>query len=594
MERSWYARLIITLGVLLASAYYVAPTVIYFMASPEVRRSKEELAKLFPSWLPKNRMNLGIDLQGGLHLVMGVDTEKAVQDRADRVSDELFNDMKEKGKPPKSVKRKGDSPDLEVVLSSADDWDTFKELIEGYGDTWTVRSHSGDTVHFAMTEKYETSLRDDAVAQAQKTLRNRIDPSGLIEPEVRKRGTNSVLIQIAGLTAEEERRIKNDIIGKTAQLEFKMVDDDSKYFEELAATATLPEGVQLSSESFRGPEESVLTPRYLQGPSKDVLDRLIRTKPPAPDRVVRYQDITPRDSKTKLFRTWLLDRKTPLTGDSLVNAFVAFDNDKNQYYVAMKFDQKGAVTFGRLTAENVRKRMAIVLDENVDSAPVIEGPIPNGNASITLGGFKSQQEILDDAKALSVVLKAGALPAPVFTQEERTVGATLGEDALSKGRQAITWTTVLIVIMMLVYYRGSGAAGLFALAANMLILLAVLAVAGATLTLPGIAGFALTIGMAIDANIIQFERVRDELRAGKVPRAAVDAGFDKAFSAIFDAHATTCLSALVLLQYGSGPIRGFATTLLAGSIINIFTAVIVPRIILDYFTKGRRASTLSI
>src|SRR5262245_45091789 len=187
MESSWYWRLVIVLAVVGLSAYYVAPTTIYFLASPEVRRSKEELKKAIPDWLPKHRMNLGIDLQGGLHLVMGVDTEKAVQDRTDRVGDEVFNDMKDKGKPPKSVRRPGDSPELEVMLSNSDDWETLRDLVKGYGDGWEVRSHAGERVVFGMTDKYETTLRDDAVSQAQKTLRNRIDPHGLIEPEVRKR-----------------------------------------------------------------------------------------------------------------------------------------------------------------------------------------------------------------------------------------------------------------------------------------------------------------------------------------------------------------------------------------------------------------------
>lgn len=592
MEKSWYWRLVLIVGAVTLAAYYVAPTAIYFLAPPETRRSKEQVKALIPEWLPKKRMNLGIDLQGGLHLVMGVDTEKAVQDRADRAGDELFEELKEKGKAPKSVKRLGDEPELEILLNSSDDFATFQEMAKNYGDTWEIRSHSGDRVIFSMSDQYETTLRHDAVAQAQKTLRNRIDKYGVTEPEVRTRGANSIQIQIAGLTADEEREVKDGIIGKTAQLEFKVVDDTSSYFSDVAAKG-LPEGVELTSEAYRGRDEALLSPRFLEGPSKEALEAVIRANPPPADRVVRFQEVS-MPNQPKKWRTWLLDRKTPLTGDSLTNAFVAFDNDKSQYYVAMKFDAKGAVIFERLTRENTRGRMAIVLDDTVDSAPVIEGPIPNGNASITLGGFKNQQEILDDAKALSIVLKAGALPAPVYPQEERTVGATLGDDAVQKGKSAVFWTVCIIIVMMLGYYRGAGAVALAALAVNILMLMAALSAFEATLTLPGIAGLALTIGMALDANIIQFERIRDELRAGKTARAAVDAGFDKAFSAIFDSNVTTALAAVVLLQYGSGPIRGFATTLLVGVLINTFTAVLIPRLILDYFTRGRRVSTLSI
>jgi preprotein translocase subunit SecD len=571
----------------------VAPSLLYFNAPPEVRRSKEELKKLIPSWLPQKRMNLGIDLQGGLHLVMGVDTEKALQDRADRAGDEIFEQMKQKGKPLKKAWRPGDDPLLEIVMNNPADWDTLKEILDERRGNWEVKSRIGDTVRFGMLETYQASLREDAVAQAQKTLRNRIDTYGVTEPEVRKRGSNSILIQIAGLTADDEQNIKDRVIGKTAQLEFKMADDEATYFADLAKKG-LPEGVTLSSESYRGQGDAVVQPTFLVAKNKEALAQLIKDNPPPADRVVRFQEERTSQGGEKKWRTWLLDRKTPLTGDSLVNAQVAFDNDKNNYFVSMRFDQHGAVIFEQLTRNNVKKRMAIVLDDIVDSAPVIEGPIPNGNASITLGGFKNQKEILEDAKALSIVLKAGALPAPVYPQEQRTVGATLGDDAVAKGKASVLATLVMIVVLLCVYYRGSGVVACFALAFNMLLLLAALTLIGATLTLPGLAGLALTVGMAVDANIIQFERIREELRLGKTARAAVDAGFDKAFSAIFDANVATLLAAVVLYQYGSGPIRGFATTLALGVLMNTFTAVVVPRLILDYFTKALRVQELSI
>ena len=242
----------------------------------------------------------------------------------------------------------------------------------------------------------------------------------------------------------------------------------------------------------------------------------------------------------------------------------------------------------------MRKRVAIVLDDIVDSAPVIQNRIPNGNVSITLGGYKSHQEILADAQALAVVLNAGALPAPVYPQEERTVGATLGDDAVSKGKNALLAAVIVTMLVMIGYYRASGAIAVLSMSINMLLLFATLATIKATMSLPGLAGLALTVGMAVDANIIQFERIREELRLGKTVRAAVDGGFDKAFSAIFDSNATTALSAVVLMQYGSGPIKGFAVTLFIGVVINTFTAVIIPRICLEYLTRGRRVQELSI
>ncbi|MCK6545265.1 protein translocase subunit SecD [Myxococcota bacterium] len=592
MERSWYWKLVLVLAVVGLAAYYTAPTIFYLASPPEVRRSKDKLAEAIPSWLPNKRMNLGIDLQGGLHLVMGVDTEKAVLDRADRVGDELVSAMKEKSKPLASVTRVGDRPTLEIKLNASDDFDTLKTVIEAYGDTWVLQSHLGTSVTFAMADAFEEQVRNDSVEQALKTLRNRIDAYGVKEAEIRRRGTNSILIQIAGITEDEEESIKGGIIGKTAQLEFKLVDDDSTYLEELAAKG-LPAGVTLERDSYRGREDALVMDRFLLADSKDLLQKAIALQPPPSDRVIRFEEVKQKAGPSK-WRTWLLERKTQLTGDFLVDAFVQRDTDQNSWFVSMRFDPKGAEIFGRLTAENVKRRMAIVLDDLVDSAPIIQTAIPNGSAQITLGGFKSDAEIFADAKELALVLKAGALPAPLYPQEQRTVGATLGEDAIAKGESAIFATAIITILLLLGYYRGTGAVGLVALSVNMLMMMAGLSMLGATLTLPGLAGLALTMGMAIDANIIQFERIREELRAGKTARAAVDAGFDKAFSAIFDSNATTLVAAVILLSYGSGPVRGFASTLGMGVLINTFTAVVVPRLILDYIARGRNAQTLSI
>lgn len=593
MERSWYWRLVLVLGLIALAGYYTAPSVIYFMADPDVRRSKIKMEAEIPEWLPSKRFNLGIDLQGGLHLVMGVDTEKAVQDRTDRLGDEILEAMQEKGKDLASIRRVGDDAELTIVMKSEGDWDTLKEILDFRKGNWVVRSRSGTEVVFGIEDAYDQTLREDAVGQALKTLRRRIDKYGVTEPDVRKQGDSSIMIQIAGLTAEDYKQIKDKIIGQTAQLEFKIVDDKSQYFVEIASKPDKPEGVNLQQDPYEGADGFVSRP-FLEADDRQKLKDFLAKYPPPNNRIVGIQEFKAKATDDPSFRTWLLDRKTPITGDSLTNAFVQFDPDQNQYYVAMKFDRQGAVIFEKLTRENVKRKMAIVLDDAVDSAPIIQGPIPNGNAQITLGGYKSQQEILEDAKNLSIVLKAGALPAPVYPQEERTVGATLGDDAVSKGKKALTVALALVFVMMIFYYRVSGVVGTVALSVNMLFLLAVLAGFQATLTLPGIAGLALTIGMAVDANIIQFERIREELALGKTARAAVDGGFDKAFSAIFDANVTTALAAIVLLQYGSGPIQGFALTLLIGVVCNTFTAVIVPRLILDWFTRGRRVQTLSI
>lgn len=601
MERSWYGRLALVLGLMALSVYYALPSVLYFAQDPAARRLNLDGGQRPTSvleglgWLPEQRINLGIDLQGGLHLVMGVDTDKAVLDRADRTADEIVETMKEAGKPVEKARRDGDAPVVSIELKSPDDASKLQEVLEDYGQNWTIQKVSERAFRFGMESEYEAQVRDDAVRQALTTLRNRIDKYGVAEPEIRKRGENSIMIQLAGLTADQVGAVKEDIIGKTAQLEFKLVDETSDYFEQIHADPDRPDFIELSVDQWNNVEGALVNRPYLESPNKEALRAFLdkhRGELPS-DRVVGLQEVRLTREAEPVYRTWLMERRTPLTGDALTDAFVQFDSEKNEYYVAMSFDRKGAVTFERLTTNNVKRKMAIVLDDVVDSAPVIQGPIPNGRASITLGGFKSQQEILEDAKKLSIVLKAGALPAPVYPQEERTVGATLGDDAVVKGQTALLVALGGIVVIMAVYYRVAGFAGVVALVCNLICLLAALSSLGATLTLPGIAGLALTVGMAVDANIIQFERIREELRAGKSPRAAVNGGFDQAFSAILDANLTTALAAIVLYQYGSGPIRGFATTLGIGVIINTVTAVLIPRLFLDYLTRGR-ASKVSI
>ncbi len=591
MDKSWYWRLSLVLGLLVLAIYAAAPSFLYFTAAPEIRRSRDKLKELIPSYLPASRVSFGIDLQGGLHLVMGVDADKAVQNRTDRVGDELVEAMKEKGKTVGEVSRPGEAAVLQIHLQAESDWEVLRELIEERRDSFELKSRSGTLVEIAMKGEYETQLRDDAVAQALKTLRNRIDKYGVTEPEVRRRGASSILIQIAGLTAEDQEVIKGDIIGRTAQLEFKQVDDESQYFTTLADK--LPEGVELTFDSYRGEGDRMVQSPYIFAKDRKLIEQIVAQNPPDSDRTVRYQRMETAEGEK--WRTYLLHRKTPLTGESLVSAGVIFDPDENQYAVNMQLDRRGADIFDKLTSANIKRRFAIVLDDVVDSAPVIQSRIPNGNARITLGsGARTNQQVLADAKSLSIVLNAGALPAPVYPQEERTVGATLGDDAVNKGKTALVFVLALIGLIMLVYYRGSGIIALAALSLNMLFLFAALAAFGSTLTLPGLAGLALTVGMAVDANIIQFERIREELALGKGPRGAIDAGFDKAFSAIFDANVTTLLACIVLYQYGSGPIRGFATTLGVGVVINTFTAVVVPRLLFDYLARGRRVQELSI
>jgi preprotein translocase subunit SecD len=284
----------------------------------------------------------------------------------------------------------------------------------------------------------------------------------------------------------------------------------------------------------------------------------------------------------------LLKNKSLLTGDSLENAKVQISDRFGEPHVSIKFNAQGAKDFDRITGENVKKRLAIVLDGTVHSAPVIQERISGGQAQIT-GSFT-----MDEASDLAIVLRAGALPAPVIILEERTVGPSLGQDSIDKGTWASVIAGILVFLFMVFYYRWTGLIADVALALNMLLLLGVMVLFRATLTLPGIAGIALTIGMAVDANVLINERIREELRLGKTPRAAIEAGYTKAFLTIFDSNVTTLVAALFLFGFGTGPVKGFAVTLTIGIVVSMFTAIVVTRIIFDYFVWNRKIQRISI
>jgi preprotein translocase subunit SecD len=304
--------------------------------------------------------------------------------------------------------------------------------------------------------------------------------------------------------------------------------------------------------------------------------------------VVLYAADEAEDSQGGKKQPYLVKQKTEMTGASLSDARVQIDSQFNEPYVAIDFDRKGARDFERVTGENVKKRMAIVLDNKVYSAPVIQEKIPGGSARIT-GSFNAQQ-----ARDLAIVLRAGSLPAPVKIIEERTVGPSLGKDSIRKGLLSLMVSSLLVLCFMAIYYKLSGLIADLALVLNIMMIAAGLAMFGATLTMPGIAGIILTIGMAVDNNILIFERIREEMRLGKTPMACVDAGFDRASVTIFDANLTTLITALVLFQFGTGPIKGFAVTLSLGVTASMFTALVLSRVIFDHLYVTRKMKTISI
>ena len=603
MTRGWYLRFLLVVGLASLAAYTLYPSYFYFYKATEAQRDdNSKFCQAMPSWMHCKKLNLGLDLQGGVHLVMGVEVQKAVEQRTDRLADALRDGLKEQGITFTRVDRPRNTADIVVTLANETDVPRLETYLRKDFRVLAPVQRSGAVVTIAMDAKEASYIKDSAVEQAIKTIRNRADKLGVTEPTIAKRGSDNILIQLPGIK-DPDRAIA--VIGRTAQLEFKIVDAEATAVFDEIPQAELPAGVTRHEYTFDGQGGRPTREVYFLVPAveKEAVEKLLAPRI-ASDREIGFGESareptansTTQDPTKKVLRTYLLHSRPGITGDYLTDATVVQDPEiPSDYYVTMTFDPKGAKIFEKLTAENERRQMAIVLDGKVNSAPVIQEKIGGGTARITLGGAGlDNQARFQEAKDLSLVLKAGALPAPVDVREKREVGKTLGRDTVEKGRMAMIVGVLIVMAFMALYYRGSGLIADFGILVNLGFLLATMAFFEATLTLPGMAGVALTIAMAVDANVLICERIREELRIGKTPRAAIDAGYSKAFSAIFDSNVTTLIAGVVLLQYGSGPVRGFAVTLIIGLTWSMFTAIVVSRLVYDFFTMRRRVQSLSI
>jgi len=456
---------------------------------------------------------------------------------------------------------------------------------------------------FAMRPAYETQLQDDAVAQAQKTLHNRIDQYGVAEPTIIRKGTD-IVVELPGLRPEDFERVKKQI-GRTAQLEFKIVDDDSDYMKKIAPEAKKVTGIEVSTESWTEKDsgkshEDV----YFRSKNREALQKFFsgltgELAVPA-DHEIGYEETQARgedggQTPDRFWRTYYMHKRAALTGEYLSNADQTWDQQTGRPEVSFEFDRQWASISERMTGDNIGRKMAILLDDKINSAPVIEGRI-GARGRITLGGFGDPFQLQQEAKDLVAVLRSGALPAPLRKTFETQVGPTMGRDSIQQAKLSMYVGAAAVVLFMLIYYKLSGLIAVMAMILNMIYMLAILAGFEASLTLPGIAGLVLTVGMAVDANIIIYERIREELRLGKSVRTAVDAGFARAFWTVFDAHVTNFVAGVVLYSYGSGPIRGFAVTLLVGILTNLFTSYWVSHWMFDAVVgrRGATKATLSI
>ncbi|MEA1967863.1 MAG: protein translocase subunit SecD [Thermodesulfobacteriota bacterium] len=494
---------------------------------------------------PHKKINLGLDLQGGMHLVLEVETEKAVETTIERTVHEIKMELRKQHVKHLGITRGSDNS-VTAKLAGDKNIDGFNSILSKNFANLQINSttKNGDKISFALAlpDKESEDIRKMATEQALETIRNRIDEFGVSEPDIRIQGKNRILIQLPGI--KDTKRAK-DLIGKTARLNFQLVDEDG-----------------------------------------DLNSAIKGTHPPGSEILYQIKEDPNTGQTSKI--PFLIKKRVLLDGSSLTNARVKIDSQFNEPYVAIEFDRKGARIFERITGKNIKKRLAIVLDKTVYSAPVIQDKIAGGKAQIT-GNFNTAE-----ARDLAIILRAGALPAPVKIIEERTVGPTLGHDSIRMGIISMIVGGIFVIFFMAVYYKGAGLIANIALILNILLIGGGLAAFQATLTLPGIAGIILTIGMAVDANVIIFERIREELFSGKTPAGSIKAGFARASITIIDANITTLIAAIVLFQFGTGPVKGFAVTLGLGIVASLFTALVISKSIFIYFVSHKKISTLSI
>ncbi|MDX8409999.1 MAG: protein translocase subunit SecD [Mariprofundales bacterium] len=497
-----------------------------------------------PNWWPSavsQPLNMGLDLKGGIHLVLDVDVDKAVSRSVEEDVSVVRRLLRENKMRYKKLDATGFV--LTVQLRDGGDGANAEKLLAEQLPAYLLARTQGELT-LTVKPKEANEIRKLAVDQVIEVVRNRVDALGTTEPVIVKQGERRVLVQIPGF--EDSARAKA-LIGRTAQLDFKLVDE------------------------------------------KGDLDKALSSGHVPPGDVIVYGKKELRGGKLTS-QPYLLKKRTELSGSEVSDARVSIDSRFNEYAVTLKFNNKGARRFDKLTKAHVNERFAIILEGVVQSAPVIRERISGGTAQIT-GSFSPQE-----SRDLAIVLRAGALPAPVTVVEERSIGPSLGQDSVDQGAKSIMIGTILVLLFMVVYYRMFGLIANVALIFNMLLIVAAMSMIGATLTLPGMAGIVLTIGMAVDANVLIFERIREEMHLGKTPLAAIDGGYSKAFSTIVDANITTLIAAIVLFQFGSGPVKGFAVTLSVGIIASMFTAITVTRAIvtLAVIKPGRKLEKLSI
>ena len=568
MKRSWWYRFTFLVVFVVISVMSIMPTVFDYP-----KESK------FPI---KSKINLGLDLQGGLYMILGIDFNKVYRDEIRGYARKIQYILEEEGIK-SEIGSLDDSiisdPKHTIVLNNATDSTRAKERIKEYFPSiLRLTSDNGAELGYGITKVIKQQIEDQSVGKSIEVIRNRIDEFGVTEPEIVSQGTDRIVVALPGVKDIERAK---ELIGRTAKLEFKIVNDEANIGQiQLRIEEAKKQGIEF--------KKGQLFSTYLRELNKFLKDDL-----PKGYEVAFEKRTAKTTNEITAMLPYVVEATPQLTGDDLQDARVQIDQQKNEPYVSLEFKAQGAKRFENITGNNIGKRMAVILDGNVYTAPNIQSKIAGGRAQITLG-TGNFNKLMKEARDVALVLRAGALPVELEFQEQRTVGPSLGQDSIRLARYAGIVGTILVFAFILFYYRVSGLIALATLALNILFVLACLVGLEATLTLPGIAGIALTIGMAVDANIIIYERIREEVRRGLSNYKSVEGGFNSAFWTIIDANITTALAGFALLNFGTGPIRGFAVTLLIGIFATVYTSYFVGSLLFELYMNKVEGQELSI
>jgi preprotein translocase subunit SecD len=567
MKTNWWVRFSVLLVLVAVSVIVLIPTVMKIDENG--------------SYPVKSKINLGLDLQGGLYMVLGIDFKKVYRDEVQTYVRKIETILRDQ-EIPMTIgaldATDAQDPKQTFTLSKATDLEAAKKKIkEMFGTMIRITKEDGANLQIALAHTVKTQIEEQSVGKSIEVIRNRIDEFGVTEPEIIAQGEDRIVVQLPGVRDIERAK---ELIGKTAKLEFKIVNDT-------IAPATIQSWMDKAKAAGIVYKKGERFSDYLRKMNEN-----LATDIPAGYELA-FEKSTAPNGEEQASIPYIIEATPRITGDDLSDARVLIDPNQNQPYVSMEFKASGAKRFEETTGNNIGRRMAVVLDGNVYSAPNIQAKIAGGQAQITLGGGDFNKT-MKEARDLALVLRAGALPVQLDFLEQRTVGPNLGGDSIEKAKFASIIGCIMVFIFAIAYYKFSGVIAIATLVLNVLFTAAILVAIEATLTLPGIAGIALTVGMAVDSNIIIFEKIRDEVRKGISSVKAFEMGYSSALWTILDAHITQAAAGFCLLNFGTGPIRGFAVTLLIGIAVTVYTAFYVSKIFYELYMDKNQGKELSI